>query len=263
MLKEAKREDLDRILKYLKPDVQNCIYMYTDIFMYGVDNSNMKIWYADKEGKMNVVVMKYHDSISVYSDLSDWDVNGVVSLIKEQNVTMVNARREMINEMAPLLEDNYYTDYGYIVRLDNYVPVGLENECTMATLDDVPEIAELLSQDEFYKDSYTAKEIEEQFTERMTTGMGRSCIIRRDGKIVAHCASFTEADGIAVRAGTICHKDYRGQKLGIAVENYITMYMNEHGYQWYTFLVEENRREAFEKIGNPVVAYYGKLIKKH
>lgn len=262
MLKEVRREDLDRILSYLKPDVENCIYMYTDIFMYGVDNPNMKLWFTEEAGEIKVVVMKYHDSISVYSDLSAWDCNKVVELIKEQGVTMVNARREMIVEMAPLLETDYYTDYGYIVRLENYIPVGLEDECSMAAPDDIPEIAELLSQDDFYKDSYTAKEIEEQFKERMTTGMGRSCIIRRDGKIVAHCASFTEADGIAVRAGTICHKDYRGQKLGIAVENYITMYMNEHGYQWYTFLVEENRRETFEKMGNPVVAYYGKLIKK-
>lgn len=262
MLRYIKEGEVDRLLAYLKEDIPNCIYMYTDIFTYRLGNPNMKVWIEEpKDGRFNLVVMKYHDSFQLYARTDDWDVEDVCRLIDEYDIQMINGSVEMIKRLEPLYRDSYHYTGGTIFRLNHCEEIETEEKPEIAQLKDVPEIAELLSQDEYYSESYTKEELERQLSERISTGMGRSCIIRKDGKIVAHCASFTEADGIAVSAGTIAHKDYRGHKLGLVVENYMNRHMNENGYSWYGFILEEPRVKKFKEMGNEIVATYGKLVK--
>lgn len=261
MIYEIKDTEVKDILQYLKTDVENCIYMYTDIYTYGLDNPNMKVWAEKKDNKYNMIIMKYHDSFQLYTRADEWDVEGVCNLIKEYDVQMVNGVTKMIETLKPYFEDTYEFSKGTIFRLNHIENFESEETPEIATVDDVPEIAELLAQDPYYSDSYTKEELEAQLKERMLTGMGRSCIIRKDGKIIAHCASFTEADGIAVSAGTIAHKDYRGQKLGLIVENYMNKHMNEEGFKWFGFILEENRVKKFQEMGNQIVTTYGKLVK--
>ena len=257
------KNEIKGILDYLKQDVANCIYIYTDIFTYGLSNPNMKIW-AEKEGeKYNLIVMKYHDSFQLYTRSDKWDVEGVYQLICEFDVQMISGKTDMIKLLnEKYCGEKYDFSTGTIFRLSSVKNFKSEYTPEFAKISDVPEIAELLAQDPYYKDSYTVDELKAQLTERMETNMGRSCIIRIDGKIVAHVASFTEADGIAVSAGTIAHKDYRGKKLGLIVENYLNQYMNSNGYQWFGFILEKERVETFRKLGNKIVATYGKLVKK-
>lgn len=263
MLRYIKENEVDAVLKYLKEDIPNCIYMYTDIFTYRLSNPNMKVWIEEPEdGKTyNLVVMKYHDSFQLYARREPWDIDGVCKLIDEYQIQMINGSIEMIKSLEPIYRGKYHYTSGTIFRLNSCEQIETEEKPEIATVDDVPEIAELLAQDEYYNESYTKEELERQLRERITTGMGRSCIIRKDGKIVAHCASFTEADGIAVSAGTIAHKDYRGHKLGLVVENYMNRHMNANGFQWYGFILEEPRVEKFKELGNKIVASYGKLVK--
>lgn len=264
MLRYAKESEIDNILRFLKEDIPNCIYMYTDIFTYRLSNPNMKVWVKeDDDGResYNTIVMKYHDSFQLYSRSEDWDIEGVCRLINEYSVQMINGNVEMIKALYEIYKDTYNYSWGTIFRLSSCEEIKSDAIPEIATVEDVPEIAELLSQDEYYNDSYTKEELIEQLTERIETGMGRSCIIRKDGRIVAHCASFTEADGIAVSAGTIAHKDYRGHKLGLIVENYMNRHMNTEGFQWFGFILEEDRVKKFQEMGNEIVATYGKLVK--
>jgi len=263
LLKFVKEEELKDILAYLKEDVENCIYLYTDVFMYGLDNPNMKLWAYKENGEYKEVVMKYHDSFQIYArQNAEWDVEGTVELVNEYKVSMVNARVEIIKKLKPYLDTQYEDSYGTIIRLSAIKEFNQDHLVEIATLDDVEEIAELLAEDPYYADSYTKQELMDQLYERIDTGMGRSAIIRRDGKIVAHCASFTEADKIAVSAGTITKKEYRGNKYGLIVENYMNKIMNQAGYKWFGFILEEKRVQIFEELGNKVVAKYGKLVKR-
>lgn len=263
MLRYAKESEIDRILEFLKIDIPNCIYMYTDIFTYRLNNPNMIVWVQDGEDSIyQIIVMKYHDSFQLYARNDNWDFEAVCSLIDEYQVQMINGPIEIIKKLFNRYKDKYKYSSGTIFRLSSCEKFESDEKPEIADIEDVPEIAELLSQDEYYRDSYTKEELERQLAERITTGMGRSCIIRKNGKIVAHCASFTEADGIAVSAGTIAHKDYRGHKLGLIVENYMNRHMNEEGFQWFGFILEEERVKKFKEMGNEIVARYAKLVKK-
>lgn len=263
MLRSVEERELKAILAYLREDVANCIYLYTDVFMYGLDNPNMKLWAYEKDGQYIEIVMKYHDSFQIYARKdAAWDVEGTIALIKEYGVSMVNSRVEIIDVLKPHFADTYEDSYGTIIRLNSIKEFNQDHLVEMATLEDVDAIAELLAEDPYYADSYTKEELVAQLYERISTGMGRSAIIRQDGKIVAHCASMTEADKIAVSGGTITKREYRGKKYGLIVENYMNKIMNQAGYEWFGFILEEKRVKIFEELGNKVVTKYGKLVKK-
>ncbi|MCQ2530836.1 MAG: hypothetical protein MJ086_06230 [Lachnospiraceae bacterium] len=261
MIRFVKEEEVPELLSFLKEDVENCIYLYTDVFTYGLENPNMKVWVEDRDGEYKCVIMKYHDSYQLYSRNEDWDVDGVIGILNEYPATVINGKKDMIERLYPYYQDSYRTIFGAVMRLNSVLDFPEMEYCEMATLDDVDEIAQIIVEDVYYKDYYTKEELAKQLRERMTTGMGRSAIIRRDGKIVAHVASFTEADGIAVSSGTIAKVEYRGHKYGIAVESYLNKVMNSLGYKWFGFILEQDRIELFERLGNKTVALYGKLVK--
>ena len=262
VLREVQEKEIDALLAQIKEHVEECIYIYTDIYTYRTDNPSMCVWVEKREQEYSLILMKYHDSAQIYASegFRSWD--DLVDLLRQLDVTVINGQKWVIQKLEEILSDKYYSDYGYILRLLNHIPTGLEDQCYIAGLDEVPEIAALLAHDDYYSSYCDEEELTRQLSERIRTNMGRSAVLRKDGKIVAHCASFTEAAGIAVDAATICHKDYRGRKFGITVENYMNIKMNQLGYKCFTFLTDINRVKAFEKAGNKVVAEYGKLIKR-
>ena len=90
----ATQNDVPAILVYLKRHVQDCLYMYIDIGKYGLDNPNMQVWLDSDNHGINFVVMKYHDSISVYSDNDTWDTEAVMRLIQDQKSDLLPQQNE-------------------------------------------------------------------------------------------------------------------------------------------------------------------------
>lgn len=262
MLKLIHKKEVPALLSYLKEDIYNCVYIYADISLYGIENSNMKVWVDNDEDHYNLVIMKYHDSFQIYAREDTWDVKKVINLMREYNVHMVSGKTEMIDALKPFFEENYNASYGIVFRLGGMKDFPSKETPVIATADDIPEIAELLTQDPYYRDSYTREELEKQLFERITTGMGRHAIIRREGKIIAHISTFAEVDDIAVGAGLIAHNDYRGEKLGVILENFFIKHMNSLGFEYLGFIQDDGRIEKFHQMNNYPHTTYGKLVKK-
>lgn len=264
MLRHVREDELKELLTYLKKDVGNCFYIYIDTYVYGLDNPNMKLWVDPADDGYKLVVMKYHDSFQVYSRRSDYDINDIYQLIEQYDVQMVSGPENIIKQINEKYKGIYNYSSGTIFDLAQVGRVQIEHDevVEFATAKDVPEIAELLSQDDYYRESYTKDELIKQFTERLKTGMGRNCIIRKDGKIVAHCATFAEADGVAIGAGLLSHRDYRGKKFGIIVESSIIRHMNSIGVTYYGFIQDDVRISKFIEMGNEIIGTYAKVVKK-
>ena len=118
MLKLADKKDLDNIVSYLKQDIADCVYLYIDITVYGLDNPNMKVWYDnDDNGDVTLVVMKYYDSFQLYTDKEEYDTNAVNELIEKYKVSMVSGNCKMIRKLHPLCEKEYTADYGQVLGI--------------------------------------------------------------------------------------------------------------------------------------------------
>jgi len=91
--------------------------------------------------------------------------------------------------------------------------------------------------------------------------MGRNYIIREDGKIIGHIATYAELDDVAVTGGLIVERAYEGHMFGAVLEGYIVRQMREEGFRLYTFVVNHKRYKLLKNMGNLPVGEYGKMIK--
>lgn len=260
---KAQEKDIHKILDYLKNGIQDCIYMYIDIKKYGIDNSAMKVWYDnDKDGNLSIVVMKYHTSISLYSNNDDCDLKGVIELIKLYNPNSISAKKVFVERIYSKMSDVYDVMYGHILQLLKYPDLGKDEVVETAKDADMLEIAKLVVSDKQIGSYYDVNDLAEQFIERRNSGMGRNYIIRDNGKIVGHVASYAELDNIGVASGLIADPSYRGDLLlGPILEGYIIRQMLREGFTLFNF-VTPRRSKMLVRFGNKLVAEYGKLSKE-
>lgn len=209
-MKVATENRLSEIINYLAQDIAHCLYMYIDISKYGLSsNPNMTVWYDTYEDELNLVVMKYHDSIQIYTRSNVWDVDGVKDIISNEKVLMVSGRLDLIELIYTLCNDNYEITSGYVYRLENYKIFDDIGLIEVAQESDMLEIAELICSDVEIGGHYHVSDLANQLLERMRTGMGRNLIIRDNGKIIAHIATYAEYNNIAITSGLIVHPDFR------------------------------------------------------
>lgn len=261
-MKKAENKDIPGILEYLHKDIENCLYLYIDIRCYGTDH--VDVWYEKIGDAFDIVAMKYHDSFQVYSDRPmDVELSSLIELLKEYKPAMINSREELIECIKPAFEDDYTSDGGIILRLRRFVSIeDYDFPVEVAGVGDVDELAEMISSDPYYSDSYTFDEIKSQLADRMETGMGISFIVRKDGKIIAHNSITAQVDDICVAGMLLIHRDWRQTNAALVMEKYIIDYVNNQGKKLFGFSTDTRRRKQFEMMGNEVAAQYGKLIRK-
>lgn len=266
-MRRAVQQDRGAILDYLKKAVAECIYMYIDILNYGVASENMAVWLQEQGGQIELVVMKYFDSFQVYSHRRGIDVEPVMALLQEYPVTMVSARRDIIEQLEGVCS-GYHAVYGAVFDVSylrrTFWAMGGTKPCalkvTEATEDDAAEIAELLCSDDTFRFNYKEEDLTRQLAERIRTHTGRSVIIRMDGRIVAHDATFAEAEGVAVVSGLVIRPEYRRLGCYEALVSYLGDQLMKEGKIPYAFAISDKtiryHRAVYTECGE-----YGKLVK--
>lgn len=263
MLKRLHSDKVEDVLAYLKQDILNCLYMYIDIAKYGIENENIDVWYnEDENGDLRTILMKYYNSISVYSNSDEYDVGQIVQKIQQLGVATINAKRTLIEAIEPKLSYQYNAEYGYVFRFDSAKMAGCADEIETAKISDMHEIAELICADDDFGAMYNVENLARQLSERMEANFGRSYIIRKEGRIIAHIASYCEFDHISTTSGLVVAKDCQNGVYGFALENYLVNRLWEDGFSVYTFVTKKLRRKLLERTGNTLVGEYGKLTLK-
>lgn len=266
-MRRAEQQDQKAILEYLKESVAECIYMYIDILNYGISSENMAVWLQEQEGRIDLVVMKYFDSFQVYSHRRGIDVEPVLALLQEYPVTMISARRDIIEQLEGVCS-GYHAAYGAVFDVSRarraFGVMGSAKPSTLkvteATVDDAAEIAELICSDDAFRVNYTEEDLARQLTERIRTRTGRSVIIRVEGRIIAHDATFAEAEGVAVVSGLVIRPEYRGMGCYAALGSYLGEQLMKEGKKPYAFAISDKtiryHRAVYTECGE-----YGKLVK--
>lgn len=266
-MRRAVQQDQKAILEYLKKAVAECIYMYIDILNYGVASENMTVWLQEQDGQVELVVMKYFDSFQIYSHSKKIDVEQVTALLREHPVTMISARRDIIEQLEEVC-DGYSAAYGAVFDVSRlrrtYGVMGGAKPCalevTEAVEEDATEIAQLLRSDDTFRVNYKEADLAKQLAERIRTHTGRSVIIRVDGRIVAHDATFAEAEGVAVVSGLVIRPEYRGLGCYEALVSHLGKRLVKEGKTPYAFAISDKtiryHRAVYTECGE-----YGKLVK--
>lgn len=256
-----KEKDINMVVDYLQKGVQDCIYMFVDIKKYGLSNPAMKVWYGvDQYENINLVIMKYHTSISLFSQQDAWSIDDVISIISEYRPNSITGRRDMIEKLMSRME-GYNVEYGYIFKLIEFADFGGDELVEEATDSDMLEIARLVTSDAEIGSYYEIEDYAKQLIERKHSGMGRNLIIRDKGQIVGHIATYAELDDIATTGGLIVDSNHEGKMLGAVLEGCLVRQLLGEGTSIYTFVTSKKRYKLLKNMGNSPVGEYGKMMK--
>lgn len=266
-MRKAVQQDQEAVLKYLKKSVAECIYMYIDILNYGVVSENVSVWLQEQNGQIVLVVMKYFDSFQVYSHKQEIDVEQILKLLQEYPVTMISARRDIIEQLERVCR-GYRAIYGAVFDVSHvrrtFGAVAMAKPCTLkvteAVEDDAAEITKLLCSDDTFRVNYKEDDLLRQLTERIRTHTGRSVIIRMDDRIIAHHGTFAETKGIAVVSGLVVRPEYRGLGCYESLVSYLGGQLMKEGKIPYAFAISD-KAIRYHKAVYTQCSEYGKLVK--
>lgn len=270
MLKELKEEKaLGYLLQYLKNDIANCLYLYIDLWRYGLKNKNIRVWIEEMDGYLNMVIMKYHDSFQIYTPkaelIDDKELVELIELLKTHMVSRISGQKDLIRKIEPFLSNEYTASYGVIFckKKGSAVVPHLPFRTEFAQKEDLPEIVDLLMSSTEFSAYYSKNELLAQMKERFFTKMGRSMIIRDGKKITGHIATFAEAEGLAVMSGSLVRKEYRNTAhFEILSENFDYILCNVEQRDVYAFVTDKRQIRLAMKLKTPCAAY-GKLSKNN
>ena len=270
-MKKAIHEEKQMILDYLGQDVANCLYLYADVAMYGVDSENMKVWYDTDEEGIRMVVMKYHTSFQVYSNRDFENVDGLLYLIEQEKPIGVSAREEIIRAVEDKVSDRYRVEYGIVYQGKPISRENLEEQlqsCDVcieqAKPEDAPGIARLLFMDAEMACLYTEESLAKELRDRIETGMGRSYIIRDGDQIVAHNATYAESDKFVVIGGLMVHPDYRDTDYAYWMDLKSSLEFQSEGKERYFMALDKKIIRWHKFLKTPIATHYGRfsLIEK-
>lgn len=262
-LREAKESNLERIREFVARDISKCIYMYLDVNQYGLDNPNMKLWILTSVNTKVIcgVAMRYHDSISLVTNGSVQDLSPFVELIEQQKPTMVSGDLDLIKAVSESCSIEYDLEEGYVYDITDYRVLDGEADIQPALDSEMREIAQLICSDESIGSYYDVDDLEEQLRTRKENGTGRNFVIREDGVIFAHIATYAEGMGIGVTAGLIVDEQHRDKPYGTFLESYLVDSMRKDGLRAFTFVTNRKRARLFDAMGGKLCGRYGKMTR--
>ena len=261
MYRLAKKEDASRILIYLEQDLKNCLYSYIDLKKFGIENPNLTV-YFDESDSICCTALKYYEGLQLFDADGKMDVEATAELIKGLNSHIVSSTVDVIEKLYPLLKDTYEMEQGYVTEMLSMRLCEISEEVRPAEPSEYDEIARLICSDEGVGGHYEPEELKNQLLTRLGEGMGRNYIIKRDGEIIHHAATYAELDNLAVISGVITREDWRGKGIGTLAVRKLCHDLLQEGKKPCLFYYTKQAEGFYKKIGFEEGTGWAKLVLK-
>ena len=259
MYKIAEKQDVEKLLKYLEQDLKNCLYSYIDLKKFGIENPNLTVYFDESDG-ICCSALKYYEGLQLFDADKKMDAEATAELIRSLNSHIVSSTVDVIENLYPLLKDSYEMEQGYVTEMLAMPKCEISKEVRPAEISEYDEIAALICSDEGVGGHYEPQELKEQLLTRLEEGMGRNYVLKRDGEIVHHAATYAELDNLAVISGVITREDWRGKGVGtLAVRKLCYDLLNE-GKKPCLFYYTEQAEGFYKKIGFEEGTGWAKLV---
>ena len=259
MYKIATESDVPRLLAYLEQDLKNCLYSYIDLKKFGIENPNLTVYFEETDG-IRCSALKYYEGLQLFDAEGKMDTEHTAELIKDLNSHIVSSTVEVIEKLYPLLKDTYEMEQGYVTEMLSMPVCEISEEVRQAELEEYAEIARLICSDEGVGGHYVPEELKEQLLTRLEEGMGRNYILKRDGEIIHHAATYAELDNLAVISGVITREDWRGKGVGTLAVRKLCHDLLAEGKKPCLFYYTKQAKMFYKKIGFEEGTGWAKLV---
>lgn len=261
MYRKAENQDVKRLLDYFSMDLKNCLYSYIDLKKYGIDTPNLTVYLEeDDEQKIRCSALKYYEGLQLFDGFGRMDAQATAELIKTLGSHIVSSTVEVIEQLFPLLKDSYEMEQGYVTEMKHMPEGGISEEVHQADTSEYEEIAKLICTDAGVGGHYEPEELKEQLLTRYEEGFGRNYILKRDGEIIHHAATYAELDDLAVISGVITRADWRGKGVGTLAVKKLCHDLLSEGKKPCLFYYTKQAEGFYKKIGFEDGTGWAKLV---
>lgn len=261
MYKTAKKSDVKNLLEYFEQDLKNCLYSYIDLKKFGISNPNLTVWFDDSD-EICCTALKYYEGLQLFDADGKMDAAETAELIRKLDSHIVSSTVEVIEKLYPLLKDHYDMEIGYVTEMLKLPEGEISEEVVPAEETEYDEIAELICSDEGVGGHYVPKELKEQLLTRRKEAFGRNYILKRDGEIVHHAATYAELDNLAVISGVITRNDWRGRGVGTLAVRKLCYDLLKEGKKPCLFYYTKQAAGFYRKIGFEEGTGWAKLVRR-
>lgn len=263
MYKQAKESDVLMLLEHFEHNLKNCLYSYIDLKKYNITNNNLKIYYNNDNCSFTAAVA-YYNGLQIYCDGDDFLLSDTIKLIKEIKPSIISSTLNIIDALSASLDADFEIEKGYVDTIQSVkCNISDSDRICVANDSDYDEIAALICSDEGLGGHYKPDDLKNQLLTRKHENFGRNYIIRHDGKIVCHAATYAEIDNLAVISGVITAKDYRGQNLATDVVSKLCTDLLSEGKTTALFYYTKQAEALYKKIGFDNPSEWGKIVIKN
>lgn len=259
MYKTAQQKDVNRLLEYFEQDLKNCLYSYIDLKKFGIENPNLTVYFDESE-EIHCTALKYYEGLQLFDAHGNIDAEKTAELIQSLNSHIVSSTVDVIEKLYPLLKDTYEMEKGYVTEMISMPKCEISEEIRPAELSEYDEIAHLICSDEGVGGHYEPEELKEQLLTRLEEGMGRNYILKRDGEIIHHAATYAELDNLAVISGVITREDWRGKGIGTLAIQKLCYDLLKEGKKPCLFYYTKQAEGFYKKIGFEEGTGWAKLV---
>ena len=259
MYKLAITEDVTRIIEYFEQNLKNCLYSYIDLKKFGIDNPNLTVYFDESDG-IRCSALKYYEGLQLFDASGKMDVEATAELIKSLKSHIVSSTVDVIEKLYPLLKDTYEMEQGYVTEMLSMRSCEVSEEVRQAEREEYDEIARLICSDEGVGGHYEPEELKKQLLTRLEEGMGRNYILKREGEIIHHAATYAELDNLAVISGVITREDWRGKGVGTLAVRKLCHDLLKEGKKPCLFYYTKQAEGFYKKIGFEEGTGWAKLV---
>ena len=259
MYVKAKEQDVQKLLEYFEQDLKNCLYSYIDLKKFGITNPNLTVYFDEAES-ICCTALKYYEGLQLFDADGKMDAESTAELIRTLNSHIVSSTVDVIEKLYPLLKDHYEMEQGYVTEMLSMPECEISKEVCPAELSEYDEIAKLICSDEGVGGHYVPEELKEQLLTRLDEGMGRNYILKRDGEIIHHAATYAELDNLAVISGVITREDWRGKGVGTLAVRKLCDDLIKEGKKPCLFYYTKQAEGFYRKIGFEEGTGWAKLV---
>ena len=257
--KLASKKDVGKILKYFEQDLKNCLYSYIDLKKFGIENPNLTVYFDESDG-ICCSALKYYEGLQLFDADGKMNAEETAKLIRELNSHIVSSTVDVIEKLYPLLEDTYEMEQGYVTEMLSMPECEISEEVRPAEIGEYDEIANLICSDEGVGGHYVPEELKEQLLTRLSEGMGRNYVLKRDGEFIHHAATYAELDNLAVISGVITREDWRGKGVGTLAVRKLCDDLLKEGKKPCLFYYTKQAEGFYKKIGFEEGTGWAKLV---
>lgn len=259
MIREILKNDSSIIDLVQKNKYQN-IYLYIDVMTYGLSADEIRTYVSESDNGIQGLVYDYYNSFQLLSvgEVSESLVSDVTDLIIATGMKRITGPEELVSALYDRLSSSYAITRGFIMSYSGEKK-DIAEDTSFAGTDDFAEIAQLICQDRHLGKGYDYENIHKQLIYRYENENCENMVVRRDGKIISHVATYAVLPDLAVVSGMLTAPDYRNQGHGMRLLTSFSSHLVQSGKQPVLYCYEDEYHSWYEKLGYHDIGSSAKL----